>query len=121
LSLYRRLLAAEVRIFEWTGSVLHAKAATVDGRRFLVGSFNLDPVSLANMETLVEVEDALVTSRADAWISEHLASATAVTSCHRSWRQRLLTDPVQSAAARLAQLLGRLLAMGPRRRRLKAK
>jgi cardiolipin synthase len=121
LSLYRRLLAAEVRIFEWTQSVLHAKAATVDGRRFLVGSFNLDPLSLANLETLVEVEDALVTSRADAWISEHLARATPVIACHRSWRQRLLTDPLQSVAARLAQLLGRLLDMRPTRRRLKAK
>jgi hypothetical protein len=73
------------------------------------------------METLVEVDDALVTSRADAWISEHLASAAPVVSCHRSWRQRLLTDPVQSLAARLAQLLGRLLAVRRQRRRLKAK
>jgi cardiolipin synthase len=121
LSLYRRLLAADVRIYEWTRSILHAKAATVDGRRFLVGSFNLDPLSLANLETLVEVEDALVTSRADAWISAHLADAAAVVSCHRSWRQRLLTDPVQSIAARLAHLLGRLLRMRQARRRLKTK
>jgi cardiolipin synthase len=120
LSLYRRLLAAEVRIFEWTGTVLHAKAATIDGRRFLVGSFNLDPLSLANMETLVEVEDPLVTSRADAWINEHLATAAPVLACHRTWRQRLLTDPLQSVAARLAHVLGRLLRLRPRRR-LKAK
>jgi CBS domain-containing protein len=36
--LYRRLLAAGVEIAEWTGSVLHAKAAVVDGERLLVGS-----------------------------------------------------------------------------------
>ena len=121
LSLYRRLLEAKVRIFEWRTSVLHAKAATVDGRQFLVGSFNLDPLSLANMETLVEVDDALVTSRADAWISEHLAVASQVDAIHRSWRQRLLTDPLQSAAARLAQLLGRLLNLGQLRRRLRGR
>ena len=56
-SLYRRLLAAGVHIHEWSGSVLHAKVATVDGRRLLVGSFNLDPFSLANLEALVEVAD----------------------------------------------------------------
>jgi cardiolipin synthase len=119
MSLYRKLLTAGVRIFEWTTSVLHAKAATVDGRQFLVGSFNLDPLSLANLETLVEVDDALVTSRADAWIDEHLSKALAVMECHRAWHQRILTDPLQSMAARLAQLLGRLLSWGQLRRRVK--
>jgi cardiolipin synthase len=59
-SLYRRLLAAGVAIHEWSDSVLHAKVATIDGRRLLVGSFNLDPLSLANLEALVEVDDSRV-------------------------------------------------------------
>ena len=67
-SLYRRLLRAGVVIHEWNDSVLHAKVATVDGRRLLVGSFNLDPLSLANQETLVEVTDTHLVKQADAWI-----------------------------------------------------
>ena len=62
-----------MQIFEWTSSVLHAKATTIDHRRFLVGSFNLDPLSLSNLETLVEVEDPDVVPRAEEWIESHLA------------------------------------------------
>jgi cardiolipin synthase len=51
--LYRRLLAAGVHIHEWNGSVLHAKVATVDGACLLLGSFNLDPFSLANQMCIV--------------------------------------------------------------------
>src|SRR5262249_52918236 len=39
MSLYRRLLTAGVEIYEWTRSILHVKATTIDRRRFLVGSF----------------------------------------------------------------------------------
>ena len=59
-SLYCRLLAAGVHIHEWSDSVLHAKVATVDGLSLLVGSFNLDPFSLSNLEVLVEVVDQAV-------------------------------------------------------------
>ncbi len=113
MSLYRRLLTAGVQIYEWTSSVLHAKAATVDQRRFLVGSFNLDPLSLSNLETLVEVEDVVVVARADDWIEAHLDGARRVTldDCARSWGHRLVGDGLGLWAARFAQWLGRMLAL----------
>ena len=111
MSLYRRLLDGGVKIFEWTTSVLHAKATTIDGRRFLVGSFNLDPLSLSNLETLVEVEDPAVVPRADAWIEQHLATARPVSGdeIERSRWQRWCGDQLGLLAALLTQLLGRLL------------
>jgi cardiolipin synthase len=114
-TLYRRLLTAGVQIFEWTSSVLHAKAATIDHRRFLVGSFNLDPLSLSNLETLVEVDDLDVVPRADAWIDSHLATARAITlaDCATSWWHRWLVDWVGLAFARLAQWLGMLTRRSP--------
>ena len=110
-TLYRRLLTAGVQIFEWTSSVLHAKAATIDHRRFLVGSFNLDPLSLSNLETLVEVEDPEVVPRADAWIESHLAGARAITlaDCSSTWWRRALVEWLGLLAARAAQVFGRLL------------
>jgi cardiolipin synthase len=114
MSLYRRLLTGGVKIFEWSRSVLHAKAATVDGQRFLVGSFNLDPLSLSNLETLVEITDATVVPSADAWIERHIAAARRIAwlDCERSRWQRWLGDPLGLLAARVAQLVGRLLASG---------
>jgi cardiolipin synthase A/B len=111
MSLYRRLLTAGVQIYEWSSSVLHAKAATIDHQRFLVGSFNLDPLSLSNLETLVEVEDPDVVPRADAWIESHLAGSRRVSidECARTWWHRGFGDWLGLAAARLAQIFGRLL------------
>ncbi|MGC1942515.1 MAG: phospholipase D-like domain-containing protein [Candidatus Acidiferrales bacterium] len=55
---YRTLLEAGVRIFEWNGSMLHAKTAVADGRWARVGSSNLNAASwLGNWELDVVVED----------------------------------------------------------------
>lgn len=110
-SLYRRLLAAGVHIHEWSHSVLHAKVATVDGRRLLVGSFNLDPFSLANLETLVEVDDIQVINQGEAWIQNHFVNSRSMTSVEASTRvQRWLLDPLGLLVARLAEAISRLLA-----------
>lgn len=55
---YEPLLRAGVRIFEWQGSVLHAKTAVVDGVWGTLGSFNLERMSLNfNHETNVVFTD----------------------------------------------------------------
>ncbi|MGH9901039.1 MAG: phospholipase D-like domain-containing protein, partial [Pyrinomonadaceae bacterium] len=55
---YRPLLDAGVRVFEWNGSMLHAKTAVADGRWARVGSTNLNVASwLGNWELDVAVED----------------------------------------------------------------
>ena len=114
--LYRRLLAAGVDIREWSGSVLHAKLATIDSRLLLVGSFNLDPLSLANLETLVEVDDTEVVLQGEAWIMNHFASSRSMTSAEAgSRRQRWLLDPLGWLVAWLAGVLGRLLSSRRRR------
>lgn len=55
---YRTLLEAGVRIFEWNGSMLHAKTGVADGRWSRVGSTNLNLASwMTNYELDVVVED----------------------------------------------------------------
>jgi cardiolipin synthase len=43
---YTSLLEAGAQIYEWNGVMLHAKTAVVDGAISMVGSSNLDPLSL---------------------------------------------------------------------------
>lgn len=58
-SLYRPLLEAGVRIYEWTGTMVHAKTAVADGRWARVGSTNLNLNSwIGNWEMDVAIEDA---------------------------------------------------------------
>ncbi len=55
---YRPLLEAGVRVFEWNGSMIHAKTAVADGRWARVGSTNLNIASwLGNRELDVIIED----------------------------------------------------------------
>jgi cardiolipin synthase A/B len=55
---YRILLEAGVRLFEWNGTMLHAKTAVADGRWARVGSTNLNIASwFGNCEMDVVVED----------------------------------------------------------------
>ena len=57
-ALYRSLLRAGVRIYEYYPSELHAKVAVFDSRVATVGSSNIDPLSLAvAQEANVFVED----------------------------------------------------------------
>lgn len=55
---YRPLLEAGVRVFEWNGSMLHAKTAVADGRWARVGSTNLNLASwMTNHELDLAIED----------------------------------------------------------------
>jgi len=54
---YRPLLEGGIRVFEWNGSMIHAKTAVADGRWARVGSTNLNIASwLGNRELDVIVE-----------------------------------------------------------------
>jgi hypothetical protein len=55
---YRPLLEAGIRVFDWNGSMIHAKTAVADGLWARVGSTNLNIASwLGNRELYVIVED----------------------------------------------------------------
>jgi cardiolipin synthase A/B len=56
---YGELLASGVRIFRFTGAMMHAKTATVDGRWSTIGTANIDRLSMTgNYEVNVELVDA---------------------------------------------------------------
>jgi cardiolipin synthase len=102
--LYARLLAAGVHIHEWRSSVLHAKVCCVDGRAMLLGSFNLDPFSLTNLEVLVTVTEGPVVREAQAWVARHLAASHEVTTVEMGgWFERWWFEPLGRLVALLVQ------------------
>jgi putative cardiolipin synthase len=69
-----------------SGASLHTKAATVDGRRIFVGSFNLDPRSAwLNCEMGVIVGSEALAAQLDAIIDEHALPSA-------SWKVSLSPD-----------------------------
>jgi len=76
---YRPLLAAGVRVFEWKGSMLHAKTAVVDGRWSRVGSTNLNLASwLGNWELDAVIEDEPFAAEMETVYLRDLANATEI-------------------------------------------
>jgi len=84
---YRVLLEGGVRVFEWNGSMMHAKTAVADGRWARVGSTNLNLQSwLGNWELDVAVEDDGFAAEMEAMYEEDLANATEIVLSHRRVR-----------------------------------
>jgi len=76
---YRPLLEAGVRVFEWNGSMLHAKTAVADGRWARVGSSNLNVASwIGNWELDVAVEDEAFAQAMQEMYLEDLMHATEI-------------------------------------------
>ena len=83
-----------MRVFEWNGSMLHAKTAVADGRWARVGSTNLNPASwLGNCELDVLVEDDTFGRLMEAMYIEDLTNATEVILDERTMVRRLAGQP----------------------------
>lgn len=109
---YRRLLRAGVRVSEWSRSVLHAKAAAMDGARLLVGSFNLDPLSLANLEALAEVDEPVTAAAGARWIRARFEEGEEVTLARLgrgSLLERFVADRIGGLVAALVAWVGRFM------------
>jgi cardiolipin synthase A/B len=95
---YRPLLKAGIRVFEWNGSMLHAKTAVADGQWARVGSSNLNLASwLNNREIDVAIEDAGFAARLAAQYEKDLENATEIVLAPRRYRRG---ERVRSSEAR---------------------
>lgn len=98
---YRALLAAGVRVFEWNGTMLHAKTAVADGLWSRVGSTNLNIASwMGNYELDVAVEDRRFGAVMAAQYEIDLKHATEIvlTSQHRVRLAQARAEPVPRRA-----------------------
>jgi cardiolipin synthase A/B len=85
---YRPLLQAGIRVFEWNGSMLHAKTAVADGQWARVGSSNLNISSwLGNREIDVAIEDVNFAGQLAAQYERDLENATEIILAPRRYRR----------------------------------
>jgi cardiolipin synthase A/B len=98
---YRPLLEAGVRVFEWNGSMLHAKTAVADCRWARVGSSNLNLASwIGNCELDIAVEDEAFARRMEAQYESDLGNATEIVlKLPRRWRKTDADAPTSPTSA----------------------
>ncbi len=91
---YDSLLTRGVRVFEWQGPMMHAKAVVVDGLWCAVGSYNLDHRSLRhNLEVNLQTCDADFAAELKSRFELGVAGAREITLVdwrRRPWMERLL-------------------------------
>jgi cardiolipin synthase len=98
--IYQPLLDAGAEIYEWTGVMLHAKTAVVDGVVTLVGSSNVDPLSLhRNYELNALIADPLTGATMRDLFASDLGKAARVRP--DEWGRRPLRARAAEAAATL--------------------
>ena len=104
-SFYSQLVDVGVRIFEYSGAMLHAKAMLIDDKMVSIGTANIDNRSLGlNFEVNCFVDDKQIAEELSAWIGELIADSTEMTSDflkHKSIGKKLL----ESAAHLMSPLL----------------
>ncbi|MGD0483868.1 MAG: phospholipase D-like domain-containing protein [Gemmatimonadales bacterium] len=102
--IYAPLLEAGAEVFEWAGVMLHAKTAVVDGVITLVGSSNLDPLSLRrNYELNLLVGDPDTGQRMRELFASDLKEAVPVVL--EEWRRRGWRSRAAEAVATFAASL----------------
>ena len=112
---YPSLLEAGVRVYEWNGSMLHAKTAIADGRWARVGSTNLNPASfIGNYELDVTFEDEGVAAAMERMYLEDLTHATEIVlrPRWRAMRPRPASGPKPQLTARSRRSSARGAAAG---------
>jgi cardiolipin synthase A/B len=101
---YRPLLNAGIRVFEWNGSMLHAKTAVADGQWARVGSSNLNVSSwLGNFEIDIAIEDANFAGLLAAQYELDLKNATEIVLAPRRFRRG---EQILSSAPRAPRTAG---------------
>jgi cardiolipin synthase len=111
---YRPLLEAGVRVFEWNGSMLHAKTAVADSRWARVGSTNLNLTSwIGNWELDVAVQDEPFAVAMEQMYLEDLSHSTEVVlTATRDVRLSEHPEPRKRARAGIRRSGGRRAAAG---------
>ena len=100
---YRPLLEAGVRVFEWNGTMLHAKTAVADCQWARVGSTNLNIASwFGNLELDVVIEDIPFATQMEETYLQDLENATEIVLD----KQHKLRAPDKSASSRVPMTSG---------------
>lgn len=91
--LYSFLLRNKIEIYEWDKSVLHGKAAVVDGIMCTIGSFNLNRLSsYGSIEMNVEIQSKEFAGHFKNYLNEIIAECDCITAESYSKKNNLITQ-----------------------------
>ena len=111
-TLYRSLIQAGVRVYEWNGPMMHAKTAVADGKWARIGSTNLNIASwIGNWELDVVIEDEKLGRQMSQMFLEDLSNSTEIVLTRRN-KVRLAQPLPAAGKARISSGSGKQVLTG---------
>ncbi len=115
--IYAKLLRSNIELYEYNKTVLHGKAAIVDGNWTTIGSFNLNNLSaFGSLEMNVEIKSTQFTNICKSHISTILSQCQKVTLSSIKKRNTVYSNFINWIAYWIARFLLNLVTYFPHKR-----
>lgn len=115
--LYGKLLNYNIELYEWDKSVLHGKAAVIDGSWSTIGSFNLNNLSsYGSLEMNVEIHSVLFSTMFHVHLNEIIAQCQNVTSESLKTKTNIKTKFINLISYGLTRIIELLVTYTPYKR-----
>jgi cardiolipin synthase len=115
--LYDKLLHHNIELYEWDKSVLHGKAAVIDGQWTTIGSFNLNNLSsYGSIEMNVEINSTLFSSMYLTHLNEIIAQCQRVTPELLKTKHNLFTKLINWLSYCITRIIELLITYTPYKR-----
>ena len=115
--LYNRLLKDNIELYEWDKSVLHGKAAVIDGKLVTIGSFNLNNLSsYGSLEANVEIHSESFSAMFHKHLSEIIAQCQSITQKSLKTKTTVMTKFINLVSYGLTRIIEILVTYTPYKR-----
>lgn len=115
--LYGKLLKYNIELYEWDKSILHGKAAVIDGNWTTIGSFNLNNLSsYGSLEMNVEINSALFSKMFQAHLIEIIAQCQNITLNSLKTKNNLLTKTINFLSYCITRIIEIIVTYTPYKR-----
>ena len=115
--LYGKLLKYNIELYEWDKSVLHGKAAVIDGKWSTIGSFNLNNLSsYGSLETNVEIVSDSFSAMFREHLNEIISQSNRITLESLKAKNTLLTKLINLISYGITRIIETLITYTPYKR-----
>lgn len=115
--LYERLLKYNIELYEWDKSVLHGKAAVIDGKWSTIGSFNLNNLSsYGSLETNVEINSESFCIMFREQLNEIIAQCHSITQESQKAKNTIITKFINLISYGITRIIEILITYTPYKR-----
>ena len=115
--LYNKLLHYDIELYEWDKSILHGKAAVIDGYWTTIGSFNLNNLSsYGSLEMNVEINSATFSQMYQSHLEEIILQCERITPESLKMKTNVFTKFINLLSYSVTRIIELMITFTPYKR-----